>query len=201
MPSESNDHGPPNTASVSTNPNVPPSGRRPDPMHVAAVLGARSVEQARRHQREQGEADDGQRGHRRQRVAPLRKDVLAPEVEQQEHTEGDHEVGGAVEHVHRLDQPPLGQEPLLDRLLVEQADQTFEADHPSGVVERVERERGRRRHGWTRTGYGSMSRRRRRRLRSALPSTKRGGGRAAGVGRRHSPAGQHWQVQPACGSG
>ena len=59
--SESNDHGPPYSDSVSVNPNVPPSGREVALDARPAVVVARLVEQARRHQREQGEPDDGQR--------------------------------------------------------------------------------------------------------------------------------------------
>ena len=71
--SESNDHGPPYSASVSTNPNVPLVAAQVALDARPAVLVARLVEQARRHQREQGEADDRQRRHDRQAVAPHRE--------------------------------------------------------------------------------------------------------------------------------
>ena len=72
---------------------------------------ARFVEQARWHQRKPGESDDGEGGHRGERVPPLREHVGSTLEQQHEHRERDDEVGGAVVRVPELDEPLVGEEP------------------------------------------------------------------------------------------
>ena len=58
----------------------------------------------------------------------------------EEHSDGDGEMGGAVIGVHELYEPLIWKEPLLDGFLVVQPDGTLEADDLHGVVERVQRD-------------------------------------------------------------
>ncbi len=95
------------------------------------------VEKTRWHEWEEGEPDDRESGHRSQGVAPLGEHVRTLEEKEDEHRDGHEEVSGAVVHVPELDEPALPEKGILDALLVEQTEETFEPDHPLGIVECV----------------------------------------------------------------
>ena len=57
------------------------------------------------------------------------------EEQEDEYGESDEEVGGAVINVPELDEPGLGEEDLLQRLLVEQTERPLEPNDVFGIVE------------------------------------------------------------------
>jgi len=108
------------------------------PAVTVPLLGrAWRIEEARRHHRKQREADDPEGGRDRESVAPLRKDVLAFVEQNPKDRQGHDEVGSAIERVPELDEASIGQEPVLDGLLMEQADGAFDADEKLCIVERL----------------------------------------------------------------
>ena len=138
--SESNDHGPAELGQGVDEPERAVVAAQVRLDARAAVLVTGLVEQPRGHQREQGEADDRQRRHDRQAVAPHREHAGALPEQQDEHGERDDEVGRAVVRVPELDEPRVRQERLLDRLLVVEAEELLDADDLLGVAERRRRQ-------------------------------------------------------------
>lgn len=109
-----------------------------DACTTVAHVGAWFVEESGRHEREEDEADECESRHRGQRVAPLAEHI-GPFLEQhEEDPERDEEVCRSVVRVHRLDEPRVWKEPILDGLFVIEAERTLDADHPHGIRECVQ---------------------------------------------------------------
>ena len=107
----------------------PQSADRLQRVHEAVGGG----KQPRRHEREEGEADQGEGGREGQHIAPQGVALTLPEEQIQQGGDGDHEVPGAVVGVPEAQEPVPADEPGLDDLLVVEVPPPLEADHPGGV--------------------------------------------------------------------
>src|SRR5690606_32116104 len=92
------------------------------------------AQQARGHEGEEAEPEEGEPRREGQRVPPRR--VLAAPAEEQPCEDADRhgEVEGAVEDVPELDEHGPPEEELLDRLLVEQTEGLLDVDDEEGVL-------------------------------------------------------------------
>lgn len=109
-----------------------------DACSAVADWRARCIEQARGHQWKQCKAENCKTGRDGKGVAPLREHVGSLQVQNDEHTDRHEEMCRAVIGVERLDEPTVGQENVLHRLFVEQADPTFESNDSHRIRESVD---------------------------------------------------------------
>lgn len=101
---------------------------------------ARRIEQAWWHEGKEGEADDGEASHGGKCIAKKREDIFAAVEKNEKDSDGDDEMGGAVIRIHKLQDPLIRKEQLLDGFLVVQPNCALEADDLHGIVERVQRD-------------------------------------------------------------
>ena len=107
---------------------------------VSAIFRARGIEKAWGHEGKEGKTNDGEASHGSECVAKEGEHVFAATVENDEDTDRDGEVCGAVIGVHPLQEPFILKEPLLDGFFMKKTKGPFDAHHGDGVIERMERD-------------------------------------------------------------
>ena len=106
------------------------------PERVGEVIPGR--QETGGHEGEESEADEGEGRRERQRVAPERVPPWLPAEEVEQGNDGHHEVGRAIEGIPEPQEEMPAQEPGLNVLLLEEAEEVLHSNDALGIVEGLE---------------------------------------------------------------
>jgi len=107
------------------------------PTKVDTIFGARSIEESRWHEWEQNKTNNCQSSHRCKSVAPLTKHIGSALEQQNKNAQCHKEMCCAVIRVHDFDEPNMGEEEILNRFFVVEAECALDADDAYGIGEGV----------------------------------------------------------------